>query len=363
MTGTNEVRLGIVGCGSISHAHAAAAQQTEKGIRFVACCDLHRETAAAWAVRYGCDGVYTDYEEMLRTEELDGVLLATWPDQHREQVENCLELGARYILCEKALTLTGAEAVEIHDLVASANALVMEGFMYRHHPAIRKMEERLATGELGAVDSVRAHFSAYDDEAAPATDKKRNWRQRKECGGGIPYDFACYCVNACGHFAGGLPVRVYCRGNVSAKYDTVNRVYALIEYGNGCVGLVESSKKADTSQELQVVCAHGRLTLPIAWTCYAEIEVCEQHSTGWVAYDTRNHRLPQTDSYQMQLENFAAVLRGKAEPVLPLAQSVVNTFAVEALVTSLLEQRPVDLEIPERILNAYALSLERSSKK
>jgi predicted dehydrogenase len=343
-----DFRLGMVGCGGISNAHARAAQNIPT-VRFAACCDIREDVAEAWANRYGCDAVYTDYVEMIRQEDLDGVLLATWPNQHRGQIEGCLEAGARNILCEKALTLTGQEALEIFQMVREADAFVMEGFMYRNHPAIRKIESRLASGELGAVDNVRACFHAFDSESADPNDPNRNWRRRKECGGGIPYDFACYCVNACQLFSGGIPTRVYCRGDESAKYGTVNRMYGLIEYDNGCVGIVESSKKASLSQELQITCAHGTLHLPVAWSIYDDVTLTQRQSQPWPSPVADAYHILKANSYQLQLENFAGVVRGEAEPGMPLATSVVNTYTTEALVTSLLERRLVEVDIPAAI--------------
>ncbi len=188
---------------------------------------------------------------MLQEEALEGVVFVTWPNQHREQVARALELGVRNILCEKSLALTGREAYQMHQLAGAAGALLMEGFMYRHHPALRRMQELLASGECGPVDAVHACFSQYDPETTAPDDTERNWRQRKECGGGIPYDFACYAVNACGCFTRGVPVRAFCVGGVSERYGLVNRMYGMIEYDNGRVGLLESSKKASLTQELK----------------------------------------------------------------------------------------------------------------
>lgn len=260
------IRLGIVGCGAISHAHASAILKMSRNARFVACSDLRAEVATDWASQYGCERSYTDYEEMIGRSQLDGILLATWPNQHCEQIRRCLELGVRNILCEKALTPSAREATEIWARAAETGAVLMEGFMYRHHPVIRKLERILSWGEIGSIDSVRACFSAHDPETAPADDKTRDWRQRSECGGGIPYDFACYCVNACAHFTRGFPLRVSCVGSHSEKYGTVNRMYGWVEYQNGCVGMIESSKKTHFSQELQISCAQGVLTLPLSWT-------------------------------------------------------------------------------------------------
>jgi len=352
------LRLGIVGCGGISHAHANAAQAISR-VRFAACCDIRTDVAAKWAEEYGCESVYADYEEMIRKECLDGVLLATWPNQHREQIERCLKAGARNILCEKSLTLTGQEAMEVWGLVADSGIFLMEGFMYRHHPAIHKLESRLASGELGPVDYVHAAFNAFDTETASATDVNRNWRQRKECGGGIPYDFACYCVNACQHFAGAIPVRVTCRGGRSSRYDTINRMYAIIEYANGCMGILESSKRAGWNHEVQVACAHATLRLPVAWSIVDEIAISESRCEAWGHLLTDTFTVRKADAYQLQLENFAAVIRGEVRPGIPLAQSIVNVHTIEALVTSLEQDRAVGVVIPEVI--SHALMQEQES--
>ena len=346
------VRIGLVGCGGISHAHGRAAQATQDKIEIVSCCDIHDTAARGWAEQYGCDSFYTDYTEMICAEQLDAVLLATWPNQHREQIERCLDAGIRNILCEKALALTGTEALEIRNLVQTHDAYLMEGFMYRHHPAMARIDDILASGQLGPVDSVRASFSAFDAESETVDDDNRNWRQRKECGGGIPYDFACYCVDACNHFSGGLPTRVYCRGDVSERYETINRMHAFIEYDNGVVGTIESSKKADLSQRLEIVGAHGRLVLPISWTVYDETAVEEQRCCGWIDYEHESHAVPRADSYQCQLENFAAVIRRRVRPLMPLVESVINTFTIEALVTSLEQEELVPLSLPSELFTS-----------
>ena len=224
--------------------------------------------------------------------------------------------------------------------------------MVRHHPAVRRLEELVGSGAIGALDSVRAVFSATDEEAADPDDSSRNWRQRRECGGGVPYDFACYCVNACQHFSAGIPTRVYCRGGLSARYGTVNRMHGVIEYDHGGVGVIESSKLADNNQELQLNGRRGRLTLPVAWSLPAVLSLRLERSVAWARWDTQTLSVQTADPYRLQLENFADVVRGAGRPAMPLAESVVNTYTIEALVTSLLEQRVVDLAIPEPIRRA-----------
>ena len=99
---------------------------------------LRADLAEDWAERHGCERAYADYPTMLREHELDGVLLATWPNLHREQVLGCLEAGVRAILCEKALALSGADARELRSAATAAGALVVEGYMYRRPPGDRQ---------------------------------------------------------------------------------------------------------------------------------------------------------------------------------------------------------------------------------
>ena len=107
----------------------------------------------------------------------------------------------------------------------------------------------------------------------------------------------------------------------------------------------------------------GILNVPIAWTIPQNLTITRRH-TGW---NTLDYETYVTDgvadvltSYRLQAENFVAAARGQARPVIPLAQSVVNTFAVEALATSVLEKRVVDIAVPGRIAQAYAAAVRRN---
>ena len=341
-------RLGIVGCGGIAERHArAAAASTE--VALVACCDVRPGLADTWAERHACERAFTDYRAMIREHELDGVLLATWPNLHREQVLGCLEAGVRAVLCEKALALDADEAVEIWTAAQEANALVVEGYMYRHHPAIARIDRLLAAGEIGAVDTVRATFDMFDDEEASPDDSERDWRQRLECAGGVPYDLACYCVDACNRFAGSRPRRVLAVGGTSERYGTVDRLYGLIEYENGRVGLLESSRRADFDHELRIDGARGHIRLPVAWRIEGPTEVEVNRSVGWGEFETSSHPISGVDSFRLQLEGFAAAARGDAEPVPALAESVVGACTLDALLTSAAERVAVDVAVPEAV--------------
>jgi predicted dehydrogenase len=346
------IRIGIVGCGGISERHGDAARGCAEAA-FVACCDVRPELAEAWARRYGCEAAYADYRAMVREHDLDAVLLATWPVQHREQILGCLEGGARHILCEKSLTLTAAEALEVWTAAREVGALVVEAFMYRHHPAVAKLDELVAAGAIGELDNVRAAFSLLDPEEASPEDPARDWRQRHELGGGVPWDLACYCIDACNHFAPGLPRSALALAASSERYGTVNRLYGLIDYEGGAVGQIESSKRSDFDHELDLSGSHGRLLLPVAWRIEDVVEVRLSRSSGWGAFETVSHVVDVVDPYRLQLERFADAVRGAAPPLPELVDSVVDALTLDALLTSAAERTAIPIDVPPS-LRAHA---------
>lgn len=354
-----EARLGIVGCGRISHAHGIALQRSGGG-RWVACADVNEANAQNFASTYGSNRTYTDYAEMLAEEKLDGVVFATWPAQHREQLETAIKAGTRFILCEKALALTSAEAVDIWDMAEASGTTIVEAFMYTHHPAIAKLDELVARPVSGEVDSVRSTFHLYLPEAkdAPLT-----WRQRKETGGSVPYDRACYPINACARYADALPVRVSATCEVSENFGTITRLYGLITYENGRVGVIESSNRAIFSQELEVTCANRVYHLMTPFTMPGDGKISEYEALKFSHVREHTHPvksslplqddLPTYEAYAPQMANFLSTVSGKRKASSALVDSVVNTFTLDALVESALQKLTIEVEIPERIRSAW----------
>src|SRR6185312_6614110 len=98
---------------------------------------------------------------------IDCVYIPLPNSMHGEWVEGALRAG-KHVLCEKPLTATAAEAEALFDLAAEQGLVLMEAFMYRHHPKTKALRELVASGEIGRPVVVRSrfHFSVPD----PATD-------------------------------------------------------------------------------------------------------------------------------------------------------------------------------------------------
>jgi predicted dehydrogenase len=146
----------------------------------------------------------------------------------------------------------------------------------------------------------------------------------------------------------------------SERYDTINRVYGLIEYENGAVGRVHSSKRGSHDYELRISGADGRLILPIIVTPdripprhYFEAgeysEILLSRMSDWFTYETSAIRIPAADPYLCELQDFAAAARGTSEPEPALAESVLNVHTINALLTSAQERSAVPVDLPEAV--------------
>jgi predicted dehydrogenase len=345
---TAPFRLGIVGCGWIAGRHAAAAAALD-GVAFVACADVRPETADAWAAEHGCERAYADYSTMVSEHDLEAVVIATWPNLHREHVLACIDGGVRHILCEKSLALSGPEALEIWTAARATGALVVEAFMYRHHPAIAQLEQLVEAGAIGSLDHVSAAFDLFDPEEVAPDDAGRDWRQNADRAGGVPWDLASYCVDACNHYARSQPMRAFSLAGKSRRYGTVDRLHGLLEYENGVIGEVQSTRRASARYDLSLAGADGRLLLPVAWLRDGSAEVVLTKSRGWAEFDTKRYPVEAADSFALQLEAFVAAARGEREPTPRLAESVVTAFTLDALLASGAERETVDIELPAEV--------------
>jgi len=369
----SEFRMGLVGCGAIAERHGKAALTSGAGVRFVACADINADNARAWAERYVAERHYTDFEEMIRSERLDGVLFATWPNHHGEQIARAVAAGARSILCEKALTLTGRDAETAFATCEAAGVPLVEAFMYLHHPTVRLLDALMAEPARERVDSVRAVFAILDRERQEANDDSRVWRQRKDTGGGIPYDLVPYCVNACGRYAASLPRRVHAIGDYSEKYGTLVRLFGTVEYENGCVGIIQSGKRQGFSQflEINAVDSVFRLNLPFTPRRANAIEQTFFRTNG----DTLDisHPIPdeygddpgarEIGPYRDQLDRFAAFVRGEAPPLPHISESIVNTHVIEALVASVDAGQAVEISLSDQLRRKWGQARGQASAK
>jgi predicted dehydrogenase len=170
------VRVAVIGAGWGAGLHADAFSASPDA-EVVAVCSRTRSHAEEFARRAGIPSVYTDFDEMAETEELDSISIATPPSSHRHYAVAAAERGY-HVLCDKPAARTAADAEEMLHAVEAADVRHATGFISRSIPELRKLHGLLADGAIGEVREVHARC-ALGVPVLPMT-----WLYDAEAGGG-----------------------------------------------------------------------------------------------------------------------------------------------------------------------------------
>ena len=94
---------------------------------------------------FGIPGAHGSYEALLADPEIDAVYVPLPNALHLPWAERALEAG-KHVLCEKPLGRRSGEVERAFALAERADRLLMEAFMYRHHPQTEMLLALLADG-------------------------------------------------------------------------------------------------------------------------------------------------------------------------------------------------------------------------
>ena len=119
------VRIGLIGCGGISNAHARGWKEAPAGkARVVATADIVEERAKERAEQLGAEAHYTEYEELLARDDIAGVDICLPHWLHVESTEKAAAAG-KHVLCEKPMARTLGEGRRMLDACRDAGVLLL----------------------------------------------------------------------------------------------------------------------------------------------------------------------------------------------------------------------------------------------
>ncbi|MEW6357384.1 MAG: Gfo/Idh/MocA family oxidoreductase [Planctomycetota bacterium] len=173
-----KIRVGLIGCGSISGAHAAAYKQWRDMADVIATCDMDKAKAQARADALGARQVCTQVENLLANPDIDAVDICLPHDLHAPVVLAAAKAG-KAILCEKPISTNLADARKMVSAARGAGVPFMVAHSDRFSPTSLKMKELIDSGAIGKVFLARASFEYY-----PAISHRAWMGDKKKVGGG-----------------------------------------------------------------------------------------------------------------------------------------------------------------------------------
>jgi predicted dehydrogenase len=285
--------------------------------------DVDRARAAADAL--GISRSHGSYEALLADPGVDAVYIPLPNHLHAEWSIRALEAG-KHVLCEKPLALSAADAARMGHAATASGRLLMEAFMYRHHPSWIAVQELVASGRIGRLQAVDSWFSYFLDDPA-------NIRNVLEYGGGALYDIGCYSVSLSRLLFGAEPDEV----SAAIVRDPVSGVDILttghLTFPGGLASFT-CATRVEPDQRVHIYGTDGRIEIEIPFNIPPDRPTrvfVTQGGDPPVAPATETLEFPPADPYACQADVFAeALLAGGPLPVGP-EDAVANLRVIERL--------------------------------
>jgi predicted dehydrogenase len=251
----DKINVGLVGCSQ------RGVDQVWKGLKhlseyqILAICDvIDEQMDKAQAVMP--DGLkrYHDYRELVLNPDIDLVIVAT-PLKWHFPVSKAAILAGKHVVCEKSMTHTIEEAVEMEQLLQNYNKAFKVSYEVRNNPAYIAAEQLIKNNVLGEIihaDCTWNRQSSWRREVSNpnqiinfptgerlSRDRILNWRMSMEFGGGLMGEVICHLLDAtewlldCGHV-----LRASGFGNIAFWKDgreSFDNIHANLEYDNNLI--------------------------------------------------------------------------------------------------------------------------------
>ncbi|AXG09698.1 Gfo/Idh/MocA family protein [Haloplanus rubicundus] len=217
------MKLGVIGTGYWGSNHARVAVELKENglLEEVIFCDVDENRVAELASNYGVEFV-TDHRKLIA--RVDAAIIATPSHTHRDIAITLLSNGVD-CLVEKPLANHGDTAWEIVDTAKQNNRILAVGHIFRYHPALQAVKERIERGELGQIKYL--HTNRY------------SFRVPRESSG-VLHQLAVHDIDVYRYLLGEHPDRLFCATNSWIRDDVEETATLTLNYGN-TIGTINES--------------------------------------------------------------------------------------------------------------------------
>jgi glucose-fructose oxidoreductase len=330
----SKVRYAVVGQGHIAQvAVLPAFAHARRNSELTALVSGNRVKLQALGRRYGVRGLYSyqEYDECLRSGDVDAVYIALPNHLHRDYVVRAARAGV-HVLCEKPLAMTEADGKAMIAAARRGRVKLMVAYRLHFEEASLKAVELARSGRLGQP---RIFASLFTMQVKPG-----NIRLQDEGGGGL-YDIGIYCINAARALFAAEPHEVFAwsANNGEKRFREVDEMTAAVLRfpGERLASFTCSLGAADVS-EYHLVGTKGSLRVAPA---YAYAEGLVHHiQTG---DEPKQRKFGKRDQFAAELLYFSDCILRDREPEPSGEEGLADVRIIRALLRSARAGRPVRL--------------------
>lgn len=226
------IRWGMIGVGSVAEHKSGPAFSQAFGGSLVAVASRRKDTAMAYALRHGVPHVFTSPNDLIDSDLVDAVYIATPPASHFPLALEVARVGKPCCI-EKPMTIYMSDALKLCDIFRAKDVPLFVSYYRRSLERFNAIRESICDGAIGEISCVRWTLSRVKSKSID----KSNWRVTlSEAPGGLFEDLACHGMDLFDYFFG--PVTRIRRSQLSATAEDVvpDCVEAWWEHGTDLAG-------------------------------------------------------------------------------------------------------------------------------
>lgn len=284
---------------------------------------------------------YASLDELLGTDKVDGVIIASPNALHVEQALVCLKTNTPAII-EKPVAHDIESGLQLLNISESSETPLIVGHHRMHSPIMKQAKQVIRSGALG--DLVALHGSALfykpDDyfEAGP-------WRTQS--GGGPILINMIHEVGNLRYLCGEITSVQAIASHSRRQFEVEDTAAILFNFANGMLGTFVLSDTAASAQSWEQTaqenkryasyededCYHiagtqGSLSVP---TMRLKQYPNTQDRSWWKPFECSSVPLERQDPLQAQLQHFCQVIRGEEVPLVSVHDGLQNLRITEAI--------------------------------
>ena len=174
------INIGIIGAGENTRSKHIPELQKLSGVTLQCICNRSEESSLKVAREFGIRQVCSNWQEVVEDENIDAIVIGTWPYMH-EIITNAALMAGKHVLCEARMAMNASEAAEMLRVSRCFPHLVSQivpgPFTFPYDETICDLIKKGKLGELFAVN-VRFNSSEFISKS-----KEMTWRENSDLSG------------------------------------------------------------------------------------------------------------------------------------------------------------------------------------
>jgi predicted dehydrogenase len=308
---SEKVRLASIGLGRWARVLARGAQRGDV-IELHSCFSRDPEKRAAFQEEYGVPKAAGSLDELLGDPDVEGVLITTPNDTHKEMITAALNAG-KAVYTDKPISHTLEDALAIRDAVNRSGQVFAVGHSARRLSGHRVMKEWIDTERIGKVSLAESNFS--NERGLELTTETWRWYSEKSPGGTL-IQLGVHHADTLQYLLGPVGAVTAQVRKLFTKAEVPDAAMVIMEFESGALGYLGCGWASPGVYQMRLQGTEANLMYDLDFTHWDESHLADD----WSSLVSQAYRqsvreeveLPRTDMFREQLEEFALAIRGEA---------------------------------------------------